>query len=62
MWSFYIGNELLPNNLFDLTLLGDGAKIKVKFLGDDSYIGKILTVKNTSEEITASLDIEILPL
>ena len=62
MWSFYVGDELLPNNLFDLTLLDDGVKIKVKFLGDDSYIGKILTVKNTSEEITASLDVEILPL
>ena len=61
-WSFYIGNQLLPNNLFDLTLLDDGARIKVKFLGDDSYIGKILTIKNISEEITASLDIEILPL
>lgn len=62
VWSFYIGDELLQNNLFDLTLLDDGVKIKVKFLGDDSYIGKILTVKNISEEITASLDIEILPL
>lgn len=62
MWSFYVGDELLPNNLFDLTLLDDGVKIKVKFLGDDSYIGKILTVKNTSEGITAFLDIEILPL
>ena len=62
VWSFFIGDELLPNNLFDLTLLDDGVRIKVKFLGDDSYIGKILTVKNTSEEITAFLDVEILPL
>ena len=62
VWSFYVGDELLSNNLFDLTLLDDGVKIKVKFLGDDSYIGKILTVKNTSGETTASLDVEILPL
>ena len=61
-WFFYFGEELLPNNLFDLILLNDGVKIKVKFLGDDSYIGKILTVKNVSGDVTASLDVEILPL
>ena len=62
VWSFYIDNELFSSNLIELTSLDDVFKIKVKFLGDDSYIGKILTIKNTSEEITASLDVEILPL
>lgn len=60
-WSFYIGENQIPNNLLILTPVAKN-KIKVKFLGDDSYIGKILTVKCVSGDATASLDIEIIAL
>lgn len=36
--------------------------IKVRFLGGDEYLGKILTVTNISNEIISTLDIEIIPL
>lgn len=59
-WSFTIDDEPVPEEL--LTLTPDGNKIKVKFLGDDLYIGKILTISNTSEDAIADLQIEIIAL
>lgn len=59
-WSFVIDEEPVPSHL--LILSEDGAKIKVNFLGDDSYIGKILTVRNVNGDLTASLDVEIVAL
>ena len=59
-WSFIIDGISVPNELLTLTLSGN--KIKVKFLGDDSYIGKILTITNTSGDIISSLDVEIIAL
>lgn len=56
-WNFSIDGVSVSNTLFDLT--PEGNKIKVKFLGDDSYIGKILTISNISGEVTSSLEIEI---
>lgn len=60
IWSLHIGEDQVANDL--LTLSQDGAKLKVKFLGDDSYIGKILTITNTSEDAVANLDVEIVAL
>ena len=59
-WSWSIDGTAIPNELFDINL--DGYKAKLKFLGDDSYIGKILTIQNISEDVTASLDVEIIAL
>ena len=59
-WLFEIDGTVVPDDLLTLTPLEN--KIKVKFLGDDSYIGKILTVKNTSENAVAELQIEIIAL
>ena len=59
-WSFAVDGEDVSNTLFNFTV--DANKIKVKFLGDDSYIGKILTVTNTSNDVTSSIDIEIIAL
>lgn len=59
-WTFSIDGTSVPNDL--LTLTPDGNKIKVKFLGDDSYIGKILTVTNTLDDIVSSIDMEIIAL
>ena len=51
----FIDDVAVPNTLLELTT--DGNKLKVKFLGDDSYIGKILTVKNTSDDIETSIEL-----
>lgn len=59
-WEFFIDGESLPNNLMNLSYQDN--KVKVKFLGDDSYIGKILTIKNTSEDTVSELQIEIIAL
>lgn len=60
-WLFKFGDTLAPDDLFEVAPLDDG-RIKVKFLGDDSYIGKILTVINTSDDVTSSIQMEIIPL
>lgn len=60
-WGFYVDDVSVPPNL--LTLSSDGNKVKVKFLGDDSYIGKIFTVKCfIGDDATSSFDVEILAL
>lgn len=59
-WSFTIDGNTVDSNLITTTI--DDHKIKVKFLGDDSYIGKILTVTNTSGEVVSSMDVEIIAL
>lgn len=59
-WTFYIEGNSIPSEL--LTLTTQDNKVKVKFLGDDSYIGKIFTVKCSTGDVTASLDVEILAL
>ena len=60
IWRFFIDHQRVPQEL--LTLSEDGVKIKVKFLGDDSYIGKILTVTNAQADATASMQVEIIAL
>ena len=59
-WSFTIDGETVSDEL--LNLAAENNKIKVKFLGDDSYIGKIITVTNTSGSVISSIDIEIIAL
>lgn len=59
-WSYTI-DDADAGSLLTVTPVEDG-KIKLKFEGDDSYIGKILKVTFTSGEIISSLEIEILPL
>ena len=59
-WQLFFGENRVSNNLVELEYFDN--KMKVRFLGDDSYIGTILTVTNTLGSITTSLDVEILPL
>ena len=61
-WALSIDGTAVPNNLVELTSSDDGVKLKVKFLGDDTYIGKILTVTNTSDDATAEIQMEIIAL
>ena len=59
-WSWSIDGVSVPNTLIEYVL--NGNKIKIKFLGDDSYIGKILTITNTSGDVISSIDVEITAL
>lgn len=61
-WEFSIDGESVQQELLTLSITGN--RVKVKFLGDDSYIGKILTVtyKVDGEDITSSINVELLPL
>lgn len=61
-WSFSIDGESVPNELLTIVNTDEANKIKVKFLGDDAYIGKILTITNTHEDATASMQVEIIAL
>ena len=59
-WALSIDGVDVSSSLFTIT--EDGNKAKIKFLGDDSYIGKILTITNSSGNVVSSLDVEIIPL
>lgn len=64
-WTFAIDGTPVDSEL--LTLTPDGNKLKIKFLGDDSYIGKILTITNTGIDeyfrtVTSEFQVEIIAL
>lgn len=59
-WSFSIDGEDI-SNLLTISYPADN-KVRIKFIGDDNYIGKIITVTYTSEDITSSMDIGIVAL
>lgn len=59
-WSFTI-DGIDASDLLTLSYPAPN-KVKVKFNGGDEYIGKILHVINTSEEIVSAFDVEIIAL
>lgn len=59
-WLFLFG-DVDASNLFTLSYPAPN-RVKAKFTGDDTYIGRILTVKYVCEDVTASLDVEIIAL
>ena len=59
-WNFKIGDEDVTS-LINLTDVSEG-KVKVKFLGGDEYLNKILTAIYTSSDAVASLNLEIIAL
>lgn len=61
-WALWIDNQRVSNSLVEFYEMEDDKKLKFKFLGDDSFIGKILIVKNTYEDLSTSLDVEITAL
>lgn len=60
-WSFIIDNTDVSDLITKLDT-DDPNKIKIKFLGDEHYLHKVLTVKNTREGITAEIKFEIIGL
>ena len=59
-WEWSIDGGPVPNTLMDYTITDN--KIRIKFLGDESYIGKVLTITNVSGDVSSSIDVEIIAL
>lgn len=59
-WSFTI-DDVDVSDLLTITPVSEG-KIKIKFLGGDEYLNKVLTAKFTSGDVISSLNIEIIAL
>lgn len=58
-WSFSIDGEDASSLV---QIIEDTAKIKVKFIGDEMYLGKTLVITYTVEEISSSLNVSIISL
>lgn len=59
LWEIRIDGKLVSNIIVTYYDLKDPSKLRFKFIGDDSYIGKILLVKNIAADSEASLEVEI---
>lgn len=60
-WSYYI-DETDAGELVKVLSQTNPNTVKIKFLGDETYLGKVLTVKNTRGNITAELQLQIVAL
>lgn len=60
IWEFFVGTKSVPSS--DIDIVQNGNQIKVKFIGDDSYIGKILLIRNTASTYVSEYQIEIAAL
>ena len=64
-WSFSIDN-IDVSELIDVKLISDDNfnEIKIKFLGDEAYLSKILTVgvKDTTDTVKSTVQLEIVCL
>lgn len=60
-WSFWIDN-INVNELIQIKSTDSDNTIKIKFTGDEDYLGKLLVVKNIRDEVVAELNLEIVSL
>ena len=58
-WTYTL-NSQDANELLKIIAIDDG--VKIKFIGDDTYIGEILNITFTSATASTTLDVEILSL
>ncbi|SCW64424.1 hypothetical protein SAMN05660484_02247 [Eubacterium ruminantium] len=60
-WSYYI-DDTDASELVKVIEGNSSNTIKIKFLGDEEYIGKVLTVKNNRDGLVAELPLQIVSL
>ena len=60
-WSYWI-DDTDASELIKVLETDSPNSIKIKFLGDEEYIGKVLTIKNTRDTVVASLQLQIVAL
>ena len=61
IWSYWI-DDTDATELVKVLDTDNPNVLKIKFLGDETYIGKILTIKNTRDNIVAELQLQIVAL
>ena len=61
-WSYWIDNNVDASDLVKVLDTDDPNTIKVKFIGDEEFLGKVLTVKNTRGNVVGSLQLQIVSL
>ena len=60
-WSYFI-DDIDATDLVKVLETNSPNSIKIKFLGDEEYLGKILTIKNTRDNIIGILQLQIVAL
>ena len=60
-WSFWI-DDVDVSELIQILSTSDENKIKIKFLGDEEYLDKILVIRNTRDSVVAEINFEIISL
>ena len=60
-WSYFI-DDTDASELIKVLETDSPNSLKVKFLGDESYVGKVLVIKNTRDNIIAELQLQIVAL
>lgn len=60
-WSYYI-DDTDATDLIKVLETDNSNTIKIKFLGDEEYLGKVLTVKNIRNDVVAELQLKIVSL
>jgi len=60
-WSYWI-DDINVNDLIQTLATDDENKIKIKFLGDEECLDKILVIRNTRDSVVAEINFEIVSL
>lgn len=60
-WSYWI-DDTDVTELIKVLETASPNTIKIKFLGDEDYLGKVLTIKNTRDRLVAELQLQIVSL
>ena len=60
-WSYWI-DDVDAADLVQILESDSANSIKIKFIGTEDYLGKILTVKNTRDNVVAELQLQIVSL
>lgn len=61
-WSYWIDNNIDASDLVKVLETEDPNTIKVKFIGDEEFLGKVLTIKNTRDTVVGTLQLQIVSL
>ena len=60
-WSYFI-DDTDATDLVKVLETEDPNIIKIKFLGNEDYIGKVLTIKNIKDNVVGTLQLQIVSL
>ena len=60
-WSYWI-DDVNVGELIKVIESDSPNIIKIKFLGDENYLGKVLTIKNIRDDIVGTLQLQIVSL